>query len=855
MIYIKNLFLRQGTTAKSLLLLIILAVNMRSTPVETFALTDTEVKSSRVPFEKSTVNGGFLNNAIFAEGNLDPSFSTSITEGFGYVNETVVQPDDKIISVGLFYLANGTRSNGIVRLNADGTLDGSFNGTGTGADSDIRAVALQADGKILIGGNFLHFNGQVINRLARLNPDGSVDNSFNNTLAFNDQIFEIAVQSDGSILLGGKFNGIASNPLRGRIARLNPDGTIDTLFSNGGSRANGTVYKIIVEPDNKILVGGAFSGFNGAGTGKLVRLTASGIPDTSLNTGAGPSGDIRNIILQPDGKILICGTFQRFMNTEADGMARLNSDGTLAMAFDIPSIPGVVPMMFGFALQPDGKIVSSYNDANYHALSKIIRMNPNGTVDPTFSEGILERFSVRDIATQTDGKLLIGGDFVTYNDQTKVRLFRTASDGTLDPAFNPKISTPGTVYAVRQQTDGKILIGGDFEFVNGVRRTAAARLNIDGSLDSTFDLGRTIDGDVYSLLIEPSGTIIMGGSYVGNGTFTGGNLHRINPDGSFNTSLGSDETPTSSIFSIDRQLDGKIVVAGFIFNQSYSARVPASRFNVDGTLDSSFLRISLPNGVGRAVLVEPDGKIVVGGSFFSQGTFNRSGILRLNPDGSLDSGFSGGSPAVYSLASTPSGKIISAGFDLRRYSADGNLDTTLNTGLGVDSAIRSIVVQPDDKIVIGGHFSTYNGITANRLARIQVDGSRDLTFDVGSGVSLSVLSLGFQSDSKLLVGGQIVDFNGALKLGLLRLAASNVIVSGRVTTPDGRGLRNASVALTDSAGIRRLTTTSSFGFYTFENVRNGETYVVGVSSKRYRFASRNLEVSDNITNVDFIGLE
>src|SRR5215213_4622532 len=127
--------------------------------------------------------------SILAAGNIDSTFNASITEGTGGVNRTLTQPDGKILVVGLFQRANGARFNNIARFNADGTLDTTFVSTGSGANAAISAIALQPDNKIIIGGNFTVFNGVTINRLARLNADGSIDPSFNSTANYNNFIY------------------------------------------------------------------------------------------------------------------------------------------------------------------------------------------------------------------------------------------------------------------------------------------------------------------------------------------------------------------------------------------------------------------------------------------------------------------------------------------------------------------------------------------------------------------------------------------------------------------------------------------------------------------------------------------
>src|SRR5690606_36450331 len=147
------------------------------------------------------------------------------------VLSTVIQADGKIIVGGDFTSFNGTIINRIARLNTDGTLDTDFN-PGTGFNYGVRSTVIQVDGKIIVGGGFTSFNGTIINRIARLNTDGTLDTDFNPGTGFSSGVYSTALQVDGKIIVGGdftSFNGVS----RGRIARLNTDGTLDTDFNPG----------------------------------------------------------------------------------------------------------------------------------------------------------------------------------------------------------------------------------------------------------------------------------------------------------------------------------------------------------------------------------------------------------------------------------------------------------------------------------------------------------------------------------------------------------------------------------------------------------------------------------------------
>ena len=164
---------------------------------------------------------------VFAAGGLDSTFNVSVTEGFGYVNHTLTQADGKILAYGNFQKASGARTGSITRFNADGSLDATFNAGGSGANAAIDEAVLQPDGKLIIGGNFTVFNGTAINRLARLNPDGTLDSTFTPGANFANFIQEILIQPDGKIIAAAANTG--SSP-SSRLFRLNADGTLDAGF-------------------------------------------------------------------------------------------------------------------------------------------------------------------------------------------------------------------------------------------------------------------------------------------------------------------------------------------------------------------------------------------------------------------------------------------------------------------------------------------------------------------------------------------------------------------------------------------------------------------------------------------------
>lgn len=324
-------------------------------------------------------------------GDLDPTFTSGIEELYG-VKSIAIQPNGKIILGGSLMTYSGENRLGIARINADGTLDPSFNPgagpVGPFADGSINSVALQPYGKILIGGYFFEYN----------------------------------------------------NVPRNGIARINPDGSLDTEFFNSGEGALGIVYSIVVQPNGQILIGGNFSHYNGVTRNRIARLRSTGSLDPTFNPGIGV-GDpentgnaIRSIALHPDGSIFIVGEFPSY-----NGISRNN----------------------------------------------IAKLNPDGSLDTSFNIGTGTNNIINICAVQSDGKLLIGGEFTQYNNIQSNSLIRLNEDGSLDTTFNIEAYK---VKAITLQADGKILVGGDFIFDEGYT-TTVIRLNNDGSIDTTFNLG------------------------------------------------------------------------------------------------------------------------------------------------------------------------------------------------------------------------------------------------------------------------------------------------------------------------------------------------------------------------------
>ncbi len=251
------------------------------------------------------------------------NFSVKEGDGFATITMTRTGGSDNQV-VAKVSLTDVTTSPADYRY-APGSLDTSFN-PGTGADGVVYATALQPDGKIIIGGSFSNFNGVSANRIARLNPNGFPDLTFNpggsgvanSPGGVVGSVWAVAIQADGKILIGGYFKTYNGTP-RNSIARLNADGSLDTSFDPAsGPAPDSALTKIIVQPDGKIIIGGGFTSFNGTSRNHIARLNVDGSLDTTFDPGTGSNGGLSDVALQVDGKIIIGGFFTNYNGNGSD---------------------------------------------------------------------------------------------------------------------------------------------------------------------------------------------------------------------------------------------------------------------------------------------------------------------------------------------------------------------------------------------------------------------------------------------------------------------------------------------------------------------------------------------------------
>jgi uncharacterized delta-60 repeat protein len=713
---------------------------------------------------------------VNADGSLDTSFNAPIEPGLfgsGFVNNWILlDPGDansQIIVAGDFIIPSSTGDyHGLARLNADGSVDDTFAHTFTSSDG-IQGIARQSSGKLIVCGysmsvtghpgnaycllrldangyvlddNFLlsgirgniysvwtypstdvNFPNQVrlfgaiprvsdpththVDRMQRLNVDGdTVLESIGDEIV-NGPILFMTWQGSNPVIVGAftKVYGTTMN----NVARLLPTGGLDPTF-NIGTGANGHIKRVSNDGAGLVL-NGYFNDFNGTPCGYMVRLNYNGSVDNNFKIGTGADDRIWNVWKMSDTTWTVAGAFQSFNGQPRQCLASLNADGSINNQFASfttgyePSAPALYDIKFGTW---GGGLYVAGNLTGYGGKlhQRVARVNyATGAVDSSFRAGVAG--VVYCISGQSDGKLLVAGHFGQSTGYVPcTSLTRLNTDGNMDLDFKPLLAkADGTLpdlYMVEHSWDGSghILVGGDFASVNGVARSGIVRLNSDGTLDTGFTFNPASMPGLSNIMVthtldDMGGPVTVFGKAVYQGSPCGF-LARLLPDGSLDTSFANNQSPVPNVVLLNGEVKGwagdeytGVITLGGAFTQIIGGNNPPrnhlARFSSEGILDNTFNPPG-PNGPISVMLTQYfTDKIIIGGDFTAVGGVGRNRIARLKWDGSLDPSF--------------------------------------DPGTGTDAPVYAILYNPLDKrAVIGGAFTTYNGVNRARIAKIIMGG-------------------------------------------------------------------------------------------------------------------------------------
>ena len=783
---------------------------------------------------------------------IDPGFVPTRCYAPAPARQAVQQPDGKIVAVGDWLRAEGSPAGPVVRYLAGGTQpDASFNAncrglTSLGSPSQVELVVPLASGKLLVINRFgfsMTLGSVTRQMVLRLNADGTPDASFDAGAAvtsyFTRSVHKVLEQPDGKLLVAGAFQGSGGQSASEQLLRLNPDGSRDTAFSTAlASVSFDPTYgalDLALQADGRILVSAVGAVMSAAPTRHhtLVRLLATGAYDTSFDDRAGQYAAVTNIALQPDGKILaalfntISPTTDSLGGQPAQRLVRLDASGLRDASFQLDA---QVPFSGSLGrsweatrtimqVQPDGRVLLN---GRYRLLGSGTRdasFAPDTTAFNTgFPAGYETYFPFMQLLTS--GKVLVGGWLKHYAGFSSayqgVALLN--ADGTRDAGFIPNLQTTGRLAAVLRQPDGKLLVGGFFDELNGQRIANVGRLNSDGSLDAAFSPA-AINEEVTTMALQADGRLLLGGYFqqVGNSARVG--LARLLPAGGLDAAFApalAPPTGAAPLYSrgalVQRVLalpSGQVLVTGgFSAGSGYGKVVRLS--GATGQVDAGF---QLPASVaatireaGDAVLL-PNGNVVA--IVYPSNPADSTKVVRLLPSGVPDPTFAytAAAPNAFDnsllcLAVDAAGRLyisgVSYSFEFgngilaQRLLANGRLDNSFYSryyGAGGPTGayraqVNKLVVQPNGRLLLGGTFSlpihttnpTLPALGRGGTCRVLGSGALDTAYDPTRGPGIDVVDMLLEPDGAIVVAGSFREsFSGQTYHGLMRLRDANVL--------------------------------------------------------------------------------
>ena len=656
--------------------------------------------------------------------DVTPAGSLTAFTSPGKVNTLIPLSDGRMLVGGSFVTIGGQAApRSLAILKSDGSVDTTFQVDSSLQVQEVYAAALQSNGKIVVAGWFKQLAVPISFFLLRLNANGTFDDTFNPAY-INSQVYTILVDGE-KIVIGGNFTEPGS-----RITRLNLDGTTDATFNGIGSGPDGAVRSIARQSSGKYIIAGEFGSFNGVSQVGLARLNANGALDTLfvpggyrgskevavlkddsvLLGGEDVCGDdpfawfTDNGILQPalsqdpdmfqsitaflpldDGGFLVGGWYSFLCigssPTEHEGQVwRYASDGTYYTMSSFGNESDVLAL----ALQRDGLVMlggqgrpeDSSQVGVFDGLALLDLSNFGLEKVTTFTPLVGDEGEIYSLSRYADGRLLVAGNFSHVNSSPRFGLARVLANGTLDPDFHPYAAMPeegwsnaalaladgravagygssgfflfdqdgnptdlsvynnyDRVRTLALQGDGKVLVGTDFGL--GVRRLKA---DFTGE-DTTFTPGDAY-GNVYALAVQASQIYVAGDFSKYNNTDVPG-LVRLDSSGNIDSSFNppdflDDVSNPGTLYSVAPLSGGKVLVGGYFATVGGVEHPALVRLNSDGTLDTSF---TSPAGVHmvKSISVQGDGSVWIGG--IESSSYRNPLVLHLNADGQADNTF------------------------------------------------------------------------------------------------------------------------------------------------------------------------------------------------------------------------
>ena len=711
---------------------------------------------------------------LLADGTVDNAFNP----GGGADNPVFAlapASDHGVVIGGAFATINGISRPGIAILDYSGTVRTTFD-PGVGANAAVLALAVQNDGKILVGGEFTSFNGTPRRHLVRLNVNGTVDLGFDPGTGPDGAVRAIALQADGSILVGGSFTNINGTP-RIRLAKLSSTGALDPLFQDGTGGANRDVLAIAVQYDTKILVAGEFTTFNGVSRNRITRLNPTGKTDPSINFGGGANDSINTLLIQPDRRIVLAGRFTAYDGENRRFLARIHGGsiagpGTFQFALPLYTVAETSSRVTLTVVRKGGTagdIAVDYATVAGTATPNVDYTNVVGAL--MFPEGEVQLTINVPIINDTLGEFPETFNVNLSNPTGGATLGDIPSAAVLIISDDSAIGFGSAFYTINEN-----VIGGNL-MIDVIRIGATngeARVNF-ATAGGSATSGTDFRSSAGVLIFLPGQTtqsfnvpIIDDGIIEVNETF---GLILSNVVG---TAVLGQSTATVTIVDNDFKA-GILTVASPVYTVSEagtSVVVTLNRTNgATGVISVNYAT------VGGTAIPDVDFVSTTGTLTFIEGQTNRTVTIPIIDDGEVE-----GDEEFFLRFSNPTGGAALAGVTnvliniLDDEQGPGSVDRNFDPGVGANGLVRAMSVQADGKPVIGGAFTSFDNVSRNFVTRLNTDGSHDLTFDPGLGPNGFVSAVAVTPAGSIVIGGvfNLVDGLPFNRVALLDLTGAAI---------------------------------------------------------------------------------
>jgi YVTN family beta-propeller protein len=764
----------------------------------------------------------------------------------GAIYAVAVQADGKVIIGGTFAFVNGTARNNIARINADGTLDATWN---PNANATVWSLALDGSGNVYVGGQFSNIGGLARANIARIptTGTGAADGTWNPNA--NGIVFAIA-PSGSSVYVGGSFTTIGGQS-RNRIAMLSSSGsgladaswnpnagsTVQVLMLDGGGNlyagggftsiggqtrnriaklsatgtgtadgtwdpnANSNVATLALDGSGNLYAGGNFSTIGGQSRAAIARLSTSGAGSADVTWNPGFAGIVNGLLLDGAGNLYVGGIFFSIGGQSRRHVARLSTSGAGAADSWDPSPEDYVNAL---ALGPVGTVYVGGNFQSIGGLTKgsFAALSTSTAGANSAWPTILNPGSVRAIARDAGGGTFIGGRFIAMGDLTtqRLNLARFNSDGTLDASWNPGVS--GFVNALVLDGSGSAYVGGYFFSVGGVSRSHLAKVSATGvgTVDATWTPNPTALVD--ALALDGSGNIYVAGQVGFIGGQTRSSLAKVSTSGAGTVDATWDPNADNEVFSIALDGSGNLFAGGAFTNVGGLSRPGLAKLSTSGTGAADPTWLPAPNGNVTGLVLDGGGNLYVGGFFSSIGGQTRSQIAKVSTSGT------------------------------------GTADATWNPG--ANNAVFALALDGSGHVFAGGDFTTIGGQSRTGLAKLSTSGTGAV--DGWNAIAASVRALALDGSGNVYVGGNFSNAVGQSRAGYVAIGPSVPVAPTNVGALGGNAQVSVSFVASASDGGSPITNYSMicnpgglFAFaasspITLSGLANGTTYSCSVTA-------------------------